>query len=100
MKKSELIKIIKEEVQNIIKEEEDMNPANVMIAWMSPDPARNPELLQQRVAGTGLNSLVKLNNWMGSPEGQKFLVQDDARTRAIKNAIKHGIESKQAKGEQ
>ena len=94
MKKSELIKIIKEELENVVKEQ-NIHPANVMIKWMSPDPARNSAILQQRVMNTGLDALIGLKAWMESPEGIKFLVQDDAGVRAIKRAIDGAIEFKQ-----
>ena len=95
MKKSELIKIIKEEIQNVVNEETISVPT-VMANWMSPDPLRNPEILQQRVMNTGLDALIRIKAWMESPEGKGYLVQDDGRTRAIKGAIDGAIEFKQA----
>ncbi len=94
MKKSELIKIIKEEIQNVVKEQTIDGPT-VMANWMSPDPLSDPETLQQRVMNTGLDALIGIKAWMESPEGEGYLVKDDGRVRAIKGAIESAIQFKQ-----
>ena len=93
--KRRLKEIIAEEIQNVVKEQA-IDPKRVMVQWMSPDPTKNPELLNQRVMNTGLDALIGLNAWMKSAKGKAFLVQDDARVRKIKGAIESAIQFKQA----
>ena len=99
MKKSELIKIIKEEVESILLEEPKKRDsiAGVVTIWMGDITSGQEALAQQKIGNSGLDALIKISNWFKSAAGKAYLDLDNLEVKKLIRMVNDAIQFKQAK---